>query len=79
MKYKTSGVCAPFIEFDIDKNNRLRNVAFTGGCTGNLLAIAKLVEGMPLREAVMKLEGIQCRNGTSCPDQLAQAIRKVMS
>ena len=74
MRFKTSGVCAAFIDFDIDGENRLHNVKFIGGCSGNGKAIASLLEGMPADEAVKKLRGIQCRMGTSCADQLALAI-----
>ena len=74
MRYKTQGVCAPYIEFEIDDENRLRNVRFTGGCKGNRQAVAALVEGMLVEEAIAKLKGIQCQNGTSCADQLAIAI-----
>ena len=75
-KYKTQGVCAPFIEYEIDDDKRLRNVRFSGGCMGNRQAIAVLVEGMPVQEAISKLKGIQCRNGTSCADQLAISLIK---
>jgi len=78
MKYKTNGVCAPFIDFDIDDEKRLHNVRFSGGCPGNRQAISTLVEGMHVDEAIKKLEGIQCRNGTSCADQLAKGLQKAL-
>ena len=74
MRYKTTGVCATYIEFDVDDDNRLHNVRFTGGCVGNRKAISALVEDMNVDEAIAKLRGIQCQNGTSCADQLAQAL-----
>jgi uncharacterized protein (TIGR03905 family) len=73
---KTSGgICAPRIDYEIDDNGNIHNVKFYGGCRGNAQGIAALVEGLPIEEVVKRLQGIQCRNGTSCPDQLAQALK----
>ncbi|MCL2228746.1 MAG: TIGR03905 family TSCPD domain-containing protein [Firmicutes bacterium] len=75
MIYKTKGVCATHIEYDIDKDGRVRNVKFHGGCNGNLKAMAKLVEGMTVAEVKEKLSGIGCgMRPTSCADQLVQAV-----
>ncbi len=75
MVYKTRGVCSQLIEFDIT-DDKVHGVKFTGGCNGNLKGIASLVEGMPVRECIDKLEGIRCGfKYTSCPDQLAKALR----
>lgn len=75
MKYTPAGVCSKEISFDIDKNRRVRNVVFTGGCNGNLKGIASLVEGMEAEEAIRRLGGITCGfKKTSCPDQLARAL-----
>ena len=72
--YKTKNVCSSEIHFDLE-NNKLHNVAFTGGCNGNLKAIGKLVEGMDADEVVALLKGNTCgRNFTSCADQLTLAI-----
>ena len=57
--YKTHGVCARAISFDVE-NNRLVNVQFAGGCSGNTQGVARLVEGMDVDEAIQRLEGIQC-------------------
>lgn len=76
MQYKPQGVCSRLIEFDIE-NNKVRNVGFTGGCSGNLQAISHLIEGMDVDEAISRIEGIHCGfKSTSCPDQLAQALKK---
>lgn len=75
MRYMTQGVCSQLIDFDIE-DNKLHNVSFFGGCDGNLKGIGKLVEGMDIKEAIDKLEGITCGGkSTSCPDQLAQALK----
>ena len=74
-QYKTSGTCSSLITFDVE-DNKVKNVQFLGGCNGNLKGIGALVEGMAVDEAISKLEGITCgRKSTSCPDQLAQALK----
>jgi uncharacterized protein (TIGR03905 family) len=76
MQYKTQGVCSQMINFDIE-DNKVKNVAFIGGCNGNLQGISRLIEGMDVDEAISKIEGIQCGfKKTSCPDQLAKALKK---
>lgn len=73
--YATKGVCSRKITFDI-VDGKLHNVQFEGGCPGNLLAISKLVEGKDALEIVELLAGNDCRGrGTSCADQLSQAIK----
>ena len=76
-KYRTQGVCASEIDFEIE-NGLVKNVHFTDGCTGNLEAICKLVEGMPVVEVIEKLRGIVCQNGTSCADQLVTALEEAL-
>ncbi len=73
-EYKTSGVCAVAINFDIE-GDVISNVKFIGGCNGNLKAIAKLVDGKTADEINSILAGNTCgMKGTSCADQLAQAV-----
>ena len=75
-QYRTKGVCAMEIDFDLD-GDVVRNIQFIGGCDGNLKAIAKLVDGMTVDEIESKLRGNICgRKPTSCADQLAIAVRK---
>lgn len=71
--YNTSNVCARQISFEII-DGKLHNVKFMSGCPGNLRAIGKLVEGKDAKEVAELLAGNQCRNGTSCADQLSKAI-----
>lgn len=74
--YKTKGTCSQQIQFDID-GDIIRNVSFLGGCNGNLKAISSLVEGLTVNEIEQKLRNIECgMKGTSCGDQLAQAVRE---
>ena len=78
MKYRVSGVCSRSVEFDIE-DGIVKNVVFDGGCNGNTKGIAKLVERMDANEVIHRLRGVTCgRKGTSCPDQLAQALEKAM-
>lgn len=73
------GVCAKQIQFDIDTEGQLKSVRFMGGCPGNLEAICRLLEGQDAKEAVARMQGITCgKKPTSCPDQLAQAVQKVL-
>lgn len=74
MIYKTKGVCAQAIQFEV-KDDKLTQVQFMGGCSGNTQGVARLVEGMEVSEAIRRLSGIRCGfKPTSCPDQLAQAL-----
>ena len=74
--YKTKGVCAAQIDFDIN-GDKISNVKFYGGCNGNLKAVSTLVEGMSVNEIEQKLRGNTCGfKSTSCADQLAIAVRK---
>lgn len=78
-QYKTSGTCSSRIEFELDDNNRVHNVHFTNGCNGNLKGISAVVEGMDADELISKLGGITCGfKRTSCPDQLAKAVRQAL-
>lgn len=73
--YIPRGVCSRMIELEIE-DDVIKGCRFIGGCNGNLQGISKLVTGMEIDEAVEKLEGIDCGGrGTSCPDQLAKALR----
>ena len=74
--YKTQGTCSQRILFEIE-DNKLKNVKFIGGCNGNLKGIASLVEGMDVDNVIARLEGTTCgMKRTSCPDQLAQALKE---
>ena len=77
--YKTQGVCSRQITFDII-DGKVHNVAYVGGCNGNLQGIGRLVEGMEVHEAIERLRGIRCGfKATSCPDQLAQALTEALA
>ena len=77
-QYRTKGVCARNITFDI-VDGTVVNVQFEGGCNGNTKGIASLIEGMPVDEAIRRMEGIRCGfKNTSCPDQLAQALKQAI-
>ena len=77
--YNPQRVCSKKIAFDLDDQNKLHNVKFTGGCPGNLLAISKLIEGQDAKEIAELLKGNDCGGrGTSCGDQLALAIEEAL-
>ena len=74
-EYKTRGVCASKILFDLD-GDTVKNIRFVGGCNGNTQGVARLAEGMKVDEVVARLKGVHCgMKSTSCPDQLAQALK----
>lgn len=71
-------VCSQQIAFAV-KDGIILEAAFAGGCSGNTQGICSLIKGMLVTDAVARLEGIRCGGkGTSCPDQLARALRTVM-
>lgn len=75
-EYKTKGTCSQMIFFDVE-DGKIHNVSFMGGCNGNLQGISRLVEGMDIDEAISRIDGIHCGSKpTSCPDQLANALKK---
>ena len=77
-QYRTKGVCARSITFDI-VDGVVANVKFEGGCNGNTQGVSRLIEGMPVEEAIHRMEGIRCGfKSTSCPDQLAQALKEAL-
>ena len=74
--YRPKGVCSQKIDLTIE-DGVIQNVRFTGGCSGNTQGVARLVEGMDIDEAIRRLDGIRCGfKPTSCPDQLAQALKE---
>ena len=76
-EYKTKGTCSQRIFFEIE-DGKVKNVQFVGGCNGNLKGIAALVEGMDVQDVISRIEGVRCgMKPTSCPDQLAKALKEV--
>ena len=77
--YKTKGTCSTRIVFNVE-DDIVKSVRYQGGCNGNLQGISRLVEGMNIDDVVARLEGIRCGfKATSCPDQLAQALKEYKS
>ncbi|MBP1584619.1 MAG: TIGR03905 family TSCPD domain-containing protein [Lachnospiraceae bacterium] len=77
--FAPSGVCSKQIDFDVD-DGKIRNLAYIGGCNGNLKAIGKLAEGKDIKELADILRGNLCgMRGTSCADQLAKAIDRYVA
>ena len=74
--FKTRGTCSRQIQIELSEDV-IRHVEFVGGCAGNAQGVARLVEGMKVDDVIVRLKGIQCRSGTSCPDQLARALEDI--
>lgn len=77
MEHQLEGVCAKSVSFRV-VGGKLKGVRFYKGCPGNLKAMALLLEGMPVKDAVRRLKGIKCGDKkTSCSDQLARVLEKL--
>ncbi len=78
INYIPKGVCSRQINVEIE-DGVLKDVEYIGGCNGNLKGIAALVKGMKVEDVIEKLENIKCgMKNTSCPDQLAQALKQTI-
>ena len=76
-EYIPSGVCSTLIEYEINDDNTIKSLKVTNGCNGNLKGISKLVEGRDVDEVIDTLDGIKCGyKNTSCPDQIAKALKE---
>ncbi len=73
--YITNGTCSRKINFEVE-NGIITSCEFVGGCAGNTQGIAQLVVGMKVEDVIARTQGIQCRGGTSCPDQLSRALQQ---
>ena len=75
IQYQTQGTCSVLIDVTADDNDVIQNVAFLGGCDGNLQGICRLVKGQKIDDVINRLDGIRCGDKpTSCPDQLCRAL-----
>ncbi len=75
IKYSPKGVCSRGMEIDVE-DGVIQAVRVMGGCSGNLQGISSLLRGMAVEDAIARMEGIRCgMKPTSCPDQLAQALK----
>ena len=78
IQYTPKGVCSQRMEIDVE-NGTIQAVRVLGGCSGNLQGITSLLKGMRVEDAIQRMEGIQCgMKATSCPDQLAQALKAAL-
>ena len=78
IQYQTQGTCSVLIDVTADDNDVIQNVAFLGGCDGNLQGICRLVRGQKIDDVIGKLDGISCGGKpTSCPDQLCRALEQL--
>lgn len=78
INYKTQGTCSRQINITVE-DGIVMEVEFIGGCNGNLKGISKLVKGMKVEDVIERIEGTTCGfKNTSCPDQLAQALKQAL-
>lgn len=78
IKYNPKGVCAREFLIEVEEGV-VRGVKITGGCNGNLQGISRLIEGMKVEDIIARIEGIRCGfKNTSCPDQIAQALKQAL-
>ena len=78
-EYNNRGVCSRKTVIDIDENGIINDISIVGGCNGNTRGIMVLLKGMNAHDAIEKLRGINCNGrGTSCPDQVAQALSEAL-
>lgn len=78
--YRTKGTCSREISITLDDENKIEEVVFVGGCSGNTAGISRLVVGMDAEEAIRRIKGVKCGfKSTSCPDQLALALEKCLA
>ena len=78
INYKTQGTCSQLITVTADDNDIIQNVAFYGGCNGNLQGISRLVIGQKIDDVIQRLDSIRCgAKPTSCPDQLCRALEQL--
>ena len=76
--FRTNGTCCKQIIFEV-QDNKLMNCKFINGCSGQSQGLARLTVGQDIDYVIEKLSGIQCKQGTSCPDQLAKALSEFKS
>ena len=78
-EYSPNGTCSKKIEFELSEDGIIKSVKFIGGCHGNLQGISALVTGMKAEDVIARCSGIRCGfKSTSCPDQLAKALKEAM-
>lgn len=76
IEFTPQGVCSRKMIIEVE-NGTVTDVKVVGGCNGNLQGISSLVKGMKVEDVIKRLDGIKCgMKGTSCPDQLAQALKQ---
>ena len=76
--YRPKGVCSRLMRVEVE-DGIIRQVEVQGGCSGNLQGISRLLVGMPVQQAIERMEGVRCGGKpTSCPDQRAKALRQAL-
>lgn len=79
IEYTPKGVCSRKMMIEVDEDKKIVSARVIGGCSGNLLGICSLIKGMSVEHAISRMEGVRCGpKATSCPDQLAQALKQAL-
>ena len=74
--FPNKGTCSKQTNFVLNDDHTIASIEVIGGCNGNLKGIGKLVEGMDVDDVIARIDGVKCgMKSTSCPDQLAQALK----
>ena len=77
--FRPKGVCSQEMRVEVDDQGVIQKMEVLGGCSGNLQGISALLRGMKVEEAIGRMEGIRCGGKpTSCPDQLARALKQAL-
>ena len=77
LSFRPKGVCSQLMDIVVE-GDTIVSVKVSGGCSGNLQGISRLLSGMNINDAIERMEGIRCGfKHTSCPDQLAQALKQI--
>lgn len=78
MRHINNGTCSRAVNFEVE-DGIITACEFEGGCRGNTQGLSRMVIGRKAAEVADLLRGVQCRGGTSCPDQLSQALTEYLN
>ena len=78
-EFPNVGTCSKLTKIVLNDDHTIASIEVIGGCNGNLQGISRLLVGMPVQQAIERMEGVRCGGKpTSCPDQLAKALRQAL-
>ena len=78
IQYTPRGTCSRHFQIEVEEGV-IQSIQVERGCDGNLQGLSSLLKGMKVEEAIQRMEGIRCgAKPTSCPDQMAQALKEAL-